>query len=31
MSDLATIWGIGEQKRRTFGAEILAIIAACSQ
>jgi ATP-dependent DNA helicase RecQ len=27
--DLATIWGIGEQKRRTFGVELLAIIAAC--
>jgi len=25
--DLAAIWGIGEQKRRTFGAEILALIA----
>jgi ATP-dependent DNA helicase RecQ len=29
MQDLATVWGIGEQKRRRFGAEILAIIAAC--
>jgi ATP-dependent DNA helicase RecQ len=28
MHDLATIWGIGEQKRRNFGAELLAIIAA---
>jgi len=28
--DLVTIWGIGEQKRRTFGAEILAMIAAQS-
>jgi ATP-dependent DNA helicase RecQ len=26
--ELATVWGIGEQKRRTFGAELLAIIAA---
>ncbi len=26
--DLVTIWGIGEQKRRTFGAELLALIAA---
>ncbi|MFI5460757.1 MAG: RecQ family ATP-dependent DNA helicase [Isosphaerales bacterium] len=28
--DLVTIWGIGEQKRRTFGAEILALIASCT-
>jgi ATP-dependent DNA helicase RecQ len=28
MQDLATVWGIGEQKRRTFGTELLAIIAA---
>jgi ATP-dependent DNA helicase RecQ len=26
---LLTIWGIGEQKQRTFGAEILALIASC--
>ena len=26
--DLVTIWGIGEQKHRTFGAELLALIAA---
>ena len=25
--DLVTIWGIGEQKRRSFGAELLALIA----
>jgi superfamily II DNA helicase RecQ len=29
--DLVTIWGIGEQKRRTFGAELLAVIAASIQ
>jgi ATP-dependent DNA helicase RecQ len=29
MQELATIWGIGEQKRRSFGAELLAMIAAC--
>ena len=27
-AELQTIWGFGEQKRRTFGDEILAIIAA---
>ena len=27
LHDLANIWGIGEQKRRSFGAEILATIA----
>ena len=27
--ELLTIWGFGEQKRRTFGDEILAIIASC--
>jgi ATP-dependent DNA helicase RecQ len=30
LQDLVTIWGIGEQKRRTFGAEILALIASCT-
>jgi ATP-dependent DNA helicase RecQ len=29
-ADLVAIWGIGEQKRRTFGAEILALIASCA-
>ena len=29
-NDLLAIWGIGEQKRRAFGAEILALIAAVS-
>jgi ATP-dependent DNA helicase RecQ len=28
-AELLTIWGFGEQKLRTFGAEILAVIAAC--
>ena len=27
--ELLTIWGFGEQKRRTFGAEILEVIASC--
>jgi ATP-dependent DNA helicase RecQ len=30
-ADLIAIWGFGEQKRRTFGAEILALIAACNE
>ena len=29
--DLLTIWGIGEQKRHNFGAEILALIAAATR
>ena len=27
--ELLTVWGFGEQKRRTFGDEILAVIATC--
>jgi ATP-dependent DNA helicase RecQ len=30
-AELLTIWGFGEQKRRTFGAEILEVIAACAE
>jgi ATP-dependent DNA helicase RecQ len=30
-TELITIWGFGEQKRRTFGAEILGLIAACKE
>jgi ATP-dependent DNA helicase RecQ len=29
--DLAAVWGIGEEKRRKFGAEILAVIAGCTE
>ncbi|HEX3447042.1 MAG TPA: HRDC domain-containing protein, partial [Isosphaeraceae bacterium] len=29
--DLAGVWGIGEEKRRKFGAEILAVIAGCAE
>jgi ATP-dependent DNA helicase RecQ len=28
--DLTDVWGIGEEKRRKFGAEILAVIAGCT-
>jgi len=30
LGDLVTIWGIGDQKCRMFGAEILALIASCT-
>jgi ATP-dependent DNA helicase RecQ len=29
--ELADVWGIGEEKRRKFGAEILAVIAGCTE
>ena len=29
--DLAGVWGIGEEKRRKFGAELLAVIAGCAE
>ena len=29
--ELAAVWGIGEEKRRKFGAEILAVIAGCTE
>jgi ATP-dependent DNA helicase RecQ len=31
LEDLAGVWGIGEEKRRKFGAEILAVIAGCAE
>jgi HRDC domain-containing protein len=30
LADLTDVWGIGEEKRRKFGAEILAVIAECT-
>jgi ATP-dependent DNA helicase RecQ len=29
--ELLAIWGFGEQKRRTFGDEILEVIASCAE